>query len=87
MTDETQQCLHALVTRRRQHVRLQVSERQRKYTSHGDVQPEIIELMNNLKHHVHDIDARIAARFSKHQANLTKLLQNVKGVGLATMVR
>lgn len=84
MADETQQRLHALVTRRRQLVRLQVSERQRKYASHSDVQPGIIELMNILKRQVQDIDASIAAHLAKYQASLTKLLQGVKGVGPAT---
>nr|WP_246432248.1 transposase [Xanthomonas theicola] len=86
MADETQQCLHALVTRRRQLVRLQVSERQRKYASHADVQPGIIEMMNILKRQVQDIDARIAAHLAKYRASLTKLLQSVKGVGPATTV-
>lgn len=49
MADKTQQHLHALVTRRRQLVRLQVSERQRKYASHVDVLPGIVELMDMLK--------------------------------------
>ncbi|EGJ7432064.1 IS110 family transposase [Pseudomonas aeruginosa] len=84
MADETQQRLHALVTRRRQLVRLQVSERQRKYASHSDVQPGIIELMNILKRQVQDIDASIAAHLAKYQVSLTKLFQSVKGVGPAT---
>ncbi|HEK3745029.1 TPA: transposase [Pseudomonas aeruginosa] len=84
MADKTQQLLHALVTRRRQLVRLQVSERQRKHASHVDVLPGIVELMEMLKRQVLDIDARIAEHLAKHRANLTALLQSVKGIGPAT---
>lgn len=63
---------------------MQVSERQRKYASHSDVQPGIIELMNILKRQVQDIDASIAAHLAKYQVSLTKLFQSVKGVGPAT---
>jgi transposase len=84
MADETQQHLHALVTRRRQLVRLQISERQRKHTSHMNVIPSIVELMDMLKRQMQVVDAQIAEHLSQHQANLTALLRSVKGVGPAT---
>lgn len=84
MADEAQQHLHALVTRRRQLVRLQVSERQRKSASHTDVLPGIVELLDMLKRQVQALDARIENHLSRHQANLAALLRSVKGVGPAT---
>ena len=66
MADETQQHLHALVTRRRQLVRLQVSERQRKHVSHADVLSGIVELIDMLKRQVRVIDARIAQHLWQH---------------------
>ena len=84
MADEAQQHLHALVTRRRQLVRLQVSERQRMHVCHADVLSGIVELIDMLKRQVRVIDARIAEHLSQHQADLTRLLQSVKGIGPAT---
>jgi len=84
MADATQQRLHALVTRRRQLVGVQISEQQRKHASHGDVLPGIVELIDMLKRQVQFIDVRIAEHLARHQANLARLLQSVKGVGPAT---
>lgn len=84
MASEAQQHLHALVARRRQLVRLQVSERQRKYSSHAEVVPGIVELMEMLKRQVQALDAKIGEHLAQHQANLAALLRSVKGVGPAT---
>jgi transposase len=84
MADKTQQHLHALVTRRRQLVRLQVSERQRKYASHVDVLPGIVEIMDMLKRQVQAIDEKFGEHWARHQADLSSLLRSVKGIGPAT---
>ena len=83
MPDQTQQHLHALVTRR-QLVRLQVSERPCKHVSHADVLSGIVKLIDVLRRQVRVIDARIAKHLCRHEADLTGLLQSLRGIGPAT---
>ena len=84
MPDEAQRQLHALVLRRRQLVRLLVSERQRKYMAHEDVLQGIADLMAVLSQQIEALDRRIAEHLAQHQPNLTSLLKSIKGVGPAT---
>lgn len=84
MPDQAQQYLHALVLRRRQLVRLLVSERQRKHMAHSDVVQDIEELMGVLSRQLEMLDRRIAEHLAQHQPDLAALLKSVKGVGPAT---
>ena len=84
MPDQAQQYLHALVLRRRQLVRLLVSERQRKHMAHAEVAQDIAQLMDVLSRQLEALDRRIAEHLAQHQPNLAALLKSVKGVGPAT---
>ncbi|WP_442593301.1 IS110 family transposase [Parapusillimonas sp. JC17] len=84
MPDQAQQQLHALVLRRRQLVRLLVSERQRKHMAHAEVVQDIAELMDVLAKQLEMLDRRIAEHLVQYQSDLTALLKSVKGVGPAT---
>lgn len=84
MPDQAQQYLHALVLRRRQLVRLLVSERQRKYMAHAEVVQDIAELMDVLSKQLETLDRKIADHLIQHQPDLAALLRSVKGVGPAT---
>lgn len=84
MPDQAQQYLHALVLRRRQLVRLLVSERQRKHMAHAEVVQDIAQLMDVLSRQLEALDRRIAEHLAQHQPNLVALLKSVKGVGPAT---
>lgn len=82
MPDQAQQYLHALVLRRRQLVRLLVSERQRKHMAHAEVAQDIAQLMDVLSRQ-RALDRRIAEHLAQHQPNLAALLRR-QGVGPAT---
>jgi transposase len=84
MHDEAQLQLHALVLRRRQLVRLMVSERQRKHMAHADVLQGIVDLMEVLAQQIESMDRRIAEHLASHQPDLATLLKSIKGVGPAT---
>lgn len=84
MPDQAQQQLRALVLRRRQLVRLLVSERQRKHMAHPEVVQDIAELMDVLAKQLEALDRRIAEHLAQYQSNLAALLKSVKGVGPAT---
>lgn len=84
MPDQAQQHLHALVLRRRQLVRLLVSERQRKHMAHAEVVQDIAELMDVLSKQLETLDRRISEHLTQHQPDLTTLLKTVKGIGPAT---
>jgi len=84
MPDQAQQHLHALVLRRRQLVRLLVSERQRKHMAHAEVVQDIAELMEVLAKQLETLDQRIAEHLAQYQSDLAALLKSVKGVGPAT---
>lgn len=84
MPDQAQQQLHALVLRRRQLVRLLVSERQRKHMAHAEVVRDIAELMGVLAKQIEMLDRRIAEHLAQYQSDLAALLKSVKGIGPAT---
>lgn len=84
MPDEAQQQLHALVLRRRQLVRLMVSERQRKHMAHAEVVQGIVDLMAVLVQQIETMDRKIAEHLARHQPDLASLLKSIKGVGPAT---
>ena len=84
MPDEAQQQLHAMVLRRRQLVRLMVSERQRKHMAHAEVLQGIVDLMAVLAQQIETMDCRIAEHLALHQPDLAALLKSIKGVGPAT---
>ncbi|WP_244164178.1 IS110 family transposase [Caballeronia sordidicola] len=84
LTNDVQQRLRALVARRRQLVRLQVGERQRKYAAHAAVVAGIAELIDVIRLQIEHIDAQITEHLRIHNAELSGLLQTIKGVGPAT---
>jgi len=84
MPDQAQQQLHALVLRRRQLVRLLVSERQRKHMAHAEVVQDITELMDVLAKQLETLDRRIAEHLAQYRSDLATLLKSVKGIGPAT---
>lgn len=84
MPDQAQQQLHALVLRRRQLVRLLVSERQRKHMAHAEVVQDIAELMDVLAKQLETLDRRIAEHLAQYRSDLAALLKSVKGIGPAT---
>ncbi|MGB7482099.1 MAG: transposase, partial [Castellaniella sp.] len=84
MPDQAQQQLHALVLRRRQLVRLLVSERQRKHMAHAEVVQDISDLMDVLAKQIEMLDRRIAEHLAQYQSDLAALLKSVKGIGPAT---
>ncbi len=69
MPDEAQQQLYALVLRRRQLVRLLVSERQRKHMAYAEVVQDIAELMDVLAEQLEMLDRRIAEHLAQYQSS------------------
>ncbi len=84
MADDAQQRLHSLVVRRRQLIKLQISERQRKQTSQEDVLSGITELLEVLARQIQLIDGLIAQHVAKYHVDMAALLRSIKGVGPAT---
>ena len=84
LADVQLQTLHALVTRRRQLVALQVSERNRLGNSMKAVHKGIKATVKALATQQRHIDQEIAQHVKAHHQALSKLLTQVQGVGLVT---
>jgi transposase len=76
--------LVALVARRRQLVTMLVSERQRLAVAHARAKPSIEAVIALLLKQLADIDDDLQRSLQEHHADLSGLLQSVKGVGPTT---
>jgi transposase len=76
-----QQDLVALVTRRRQLVTMQLSERQRLRLARPVTRPSIEALLAAIARQLDEVDAEMARHVEQHHAQMAKLLQSVAGIG------
>lgn len=81
LTEPEQQDLAALVTRRRQLVTMQLSERQRLRLARPVTRPSIEALLEAIARQLDDVEAEMARHVQQHHAQLAKLLQSVAGIG------
>ena len=81
LSDSVQQDLAALVTRRRQLVAMQLSGRQRLRLARPVTRPSIHALLEGIACQLSDIDAKMLTHVEQHCAVISKLLQDVPGVG------
>lgn len=84
LPSEEQRELSALVTRRRQLVIMLVSERQRLSLAHPRAKPSIESMIETLLRQLADIDGDLQRLLKERYADLSTLLQSVKGVGPTT---
>ena len=76
-----QQDLAAMVTRRRQLVSMQVSERQRLRLARAITRPSIEALLDLIARQLKDVEGEMQRHVEEHHAELAKLLRSVKGIG------
>lgn len=76
-----QQDLAALVTRRRQLITMQLSERQRLRLARPVARPSVEAIIEAIKRQLDDIETEMAAHVEKHHAALAQVLQGVAGIG------
>ena len=81
VSEPVQQDLAALVTRRRQLVAMQLSERQRLRLARPLTRPSIEALLQAIARQLDDVEAEMARHVEEHHAEMAKLLQSVCGVG------
>lgn len=81
LSDPAQQDLAALVTRRRQLVAMQFSERQRLRLARPVTCPSIHALLEAIASQLEDVDAKILSYAGQHRAIMSKLMRDVAGVG------
>ena len=81
LTDPEQQDLAALVTRRRQLVSMQLSERQRLRLARPVARPSIEALLEAIARQLDDVEAEMAQHVEQHHAQMARLLQSVAGIG------
>jgi transposase len=81
LSDPEQQDLAALVTRRRQLVTMQLSERQRLRLARPVTRPSIEALLAEIARQLDDVETEMARHVEQHHAQMAKLLQSVAGVG------
>jgi transposase len=81
LTDPEQQDLAALVTRRRQLVSMQLSERQRLRLARPVARPSIEALLEAIARQLDDVEAEMARHVEQHHARMAQLLQGVAGIG------
>lgn len=81
LTDPEQQDLAALVTRRRQLVGMQLSERQRLRLARPVARPSIEALLEAIARQLDDVEAEMAQHVERHHAQMARLLQSVAGIG------
>jgi transposase len=80
-----QQVLAALVTRRRQLIAMRVAERNRLAQAHAQTQASINTLIKALTEELERINDAMAGHLQSHFADLSALLDSVKGVGKTTI--
>lgn len=76
-----QQDLAALVTRRRQLVTMQLSERQRLRLARPVSRPSIEAMLQAIARQLDDVESQMATHVAEHHAQMSKLLQSVAGIG------
>ena len=76
-----QQDLAALVTRRRQLIAMQLSERQRLRLARPVTRPSIEALLDAIASQIDDVDGEMVRHVENHHAETAKLLQSVAGIG------
>ncbi len=81
LSEPEQQDLAALVTRRRQLVSMQLSERQRLRLARPVTRPSIEALLEAIARQLDEVEAEMARQVEQHHAQMAKLLQSVAGVG------
>ncbi len=81
LSEPEQQDLAALVTRRRQLVAMQLSERQRLRLARPVTRPSIEALLEAIARQLDEVNAEMALHVEQHHAALAKLLQSVAGIG------
>lgn len=81
LSEPEQQDLAALVTRRRQLVSMQLSERQRLRLARPVARPSIEALLEAIARQLDEVEADMARHVEQHHAQMAKLLQSVAGIG------
>jgi transposase len=81
LSEPAQQDLAAMVTRRRQLVAMQLSERQRLRLARPVTRPSIEALLEAIARQLDDVEAEMARHVEEHHAEMAKLLQSVAGIG------
>lgn len=84
LASEEQRELVALVARRRQLVGMLVAERRRLAVAHERARASIEAMIEALLSQLADVDADVQHALHERYADLSSLLQSVKGVGLTT---
>lgn len=84
LASEEQREIAALVARRRQLVAMLVSERQRLAVAHARARPSVESLIETLLAQLADIDGDLKHILDERYADISALLQSVKGVGPTT---
>jgi len=81
LTNEQQQWLAALVTRRRQLLTMLLSERQRLQITPKGLHPSIEAIVAAIKAQLDDIEAQMVGHVREHFGELDRLLQSASGIG------
>lgn len=85
LTDEVQQGLAELVTRRRQVLGMLTAERNRLAVARAAARKSIKEVIEVLKRQLHTLDHQLEKHIKTHCAQSAQLLNSVKGVGPVLM--
>jgi transposase len=81
LSQPEQQDLSALVTRRRQLVSMQLSERQRLRLARAVARPSIEAMLEAIARQLDDMEAEMVRHIEQHYSQMAKLLQSVAGIG------
>ncbi len=81
LSDPEQQDLAALVTRRRQLVSMQLSERQRLRLARPVARGSIEALIEAIARQLEDVEAEMARHVEQHCSDMARLLQSIAGIG------
>jgi len=81
LAEAEQQDLAALVTRRRQLVAMQLSERQRLRLARPVARPSIEAMLQAIAGQLDDLEGEMAAHIERHHAQAAQVLQAVVGIG------
>ena len=81
LPDEQARLLSAILVRRRQLIAMQTAERQRLAVSHPHARKSIEAVLVLLKSQISEADIEMQEHLSVHHAQLSALLQGVRGIG------
>jgi transposase len=81
LSEPEQQDLAALVTRRRQLVAMQLSERQRLRLARPVALPSIQAMLEAIARQLNELEGEMATHIERHHAQAAKVLQGVVGIG------